>query len=99
MSVAADGSVVYAAHDFSTNLRWIPFDPVKGIVTGDASDVVTGQRGWTDIDVSPDGRQLAMRSIRAQEDIWVVGTDGSVCGRAPAMPRGIAARDGRPTAR
>jgi serine/threonine protein kinase len=77
MSVAADGSVVYAAHDFSTNLRWIPFDPVKGIVTGDASDVVTGQRGWTDIDVSPDGNQLAMRSIRAQEDIWVVGTDGS----------------------
>jgi Tol biopolymer transport system component len=77
MSVAADGSMVYAAHDFSTNLRWIPFDPVKGVVTGDASDVVTGQRGWTDIDVSPDGRRIAMRSIRAQEDIWVVGTDGS----------------------
>jgi serine/threonine protein kinase/sugar lactone lactonase YvrE len=77
MSVAADGSVVYAAHDFSTNVRSIPFDPIKGVVTGDAADVVTSQRGWVDLDVSPDGRQIAMRSIRAQEDIWVVGTDGS----------------------
>ncbi len=77
MSVAADGSVVYAAHDFSTNIRSIPFDPVKGIVTGDASDVVTGQRAWVELDVSPDGRQIAMRSTRTQEDIWVVGTDGS----------------------
>jgi Tol biopolymer transport system component len=77
MSVAADGSVVYAAHDFSTNVRSIPFDPGEGIVTGEPSDVVTAQRGWTDIDVSPDGRRIAMRSIRAQEDIWVVGTDGS----------------------
>jgi serine/threonine protein kinase/WD40 repeat protein len=77
MSVAADGSVVYAAHDFSANVRSIPFDPVKGIVTGDASDVVTGQRAWVELDVSPDGRHIAMRSIRAQEDVWVVGTDGS----------------------
>ena len=77
LSVAADGSVVYAAHDFSTNVRSIPFDPVEGIVTGDASDIVTGQRAWVELDVSPDGRQIAMRSIRAQEDVWVVGTDGS----------------------
>jgi Tol biopolymer transport system component len=77
MSVAADGSVVYAAHDNSTNVRSIAFDPVKGIVTGQPSDVVTGQRAWVDLDVSPDGRQIAMRPIRMQEDIWVVGTDGS----------------------
>jgi Tol biopolymer transport system component len=77
MSVAGDGSVVYAAHDFSTNVRSIPFDPVKGIVTGDVSDVVTGQRAWVELDVSPDGHQIAMRSIQAQEDVWVVGTDGS----------------------
>jgi dipeptidyl aminopeptidase/acylaminoacyl peptidase len=77
MSVGADGSVAYAAHDFSTNVRSLPFDPVSGTVTGDASDVVTGQRAWVELDVSPDGRQIAMRSIRAQEDIWVVGTDGS----------------------
>ena len=77
MSVAADGSVVYAAHDHSTNVRSIPFDPVKGIMTGDPSDVVTGQRAWVELDVSPDGHQIVMRSIRTQEDIWVVGTDGS----------------------
>jgi Tol biopolymer transport system component len=77
MSVAANGSIVYAAQDYSTNIRSIPIDPVKRIVTGDATDVVTGQRAWLDLDVSRDGRQIAMRSIRAQEDIWVVGTDGS----------------------
>jgi serine/threonine protein kinase len=77
MSVAGNGSVVYAAHDFSTNIRSIPLDPLNGIVTGEAVDVVSGQRAWTDLDVSPDGRHIAMRSIRAQEDIWVVGTDGS----------------------
>ena len=77
MSIAADGSVVYAAHDYSTNVRSVPFDPVKGIVTADPSDVVTGQRAWVELDVSPDGRQIAMRSFGTQEDIWVVGTDGS----------------------
>jgi Tol biopolymer transport system component len=76
LNVAADGSVVYAAHDYSTNVRSIPLDPVTGIVTGDATDVLTGQRAWVDLDISPNGRHITMRSIRAQEDIWVVGTDG-----------------------
>jgi serine/threonine protein kinase len=77
MSVAADGSVAYAAHDYSAYVRSMPFDPDKGVVTGDPTDVVTGQRAWVELDVSPDGRRIAMRSIRMQEDVWVVGTDGS----------------------
>jgi serine/threonine protein kinase len=77
LSVAATGSVIYAAHDYSTYVRSMAFDPVKGVVTGDPTDVVTGQRAWVELDVSRDGRQIAMRSIRMQEDVWVVGTDGS----------------------
>jgi dipeptidyl aminopeptidase/acylaminoacyl peptidase len=42
-----------------------------------ATDVVTGQRAWLHPDLSRDGRFLALRSFKAQEDIWVVGVDGS----------------------
>ena len=37
----------------------------------------TGQRAWLHPDVSRDGRFLALRSFKAQEDVWVVAVDGS----------------------
>ncbi len=77
MSVSADATVAYAAYDFSTAVRAVPFDPVKAAVAGPAAEVIAGRRAWTQPDVSPDGRLLALRSYRAQEDIYVVGTDGA----------------------
>lgn len=76
MSVGSDGTIVYAAYDYSTLVRSIGFDPDAGTVNGAASDIVTGQRAWLHPDVSPDGRFLALRSFRGREDIWVVGVDG-----------------------
>ena len=77
MNAATGGSVVYTAHDYRTLVKSVPFDPIKGTVTGEPSDVFTGQRTWLDLDVSPDGRFIAMRSSRTQEDVWLMGVDGS----------------------
>jgi Tol biopolymer transport system component len=77
MSVARDGTVAYTAHDFSTNVRSVAFNPVAGTIQGQPSDVITGQRAWLHPDVSPDGRLLALRSYKGQEDVWIVGVDGS----------------------
>ena len=77
MSVAPDGTIAYAAHDFGTLVRSIGFDPDTGVVTGEPRDIVTGKRSWLHPDVSLDGRFLALRSIKAQEDLWIVAVDGS----------------------
>jgi Tol biopolymer transport system component len=77
MSVGLDGTIAYAAFDYSTSVRSIGFDPVAGNVTGTAIDVVAGQRAWLHPDLSPDGRHLVLRSWKAQEDVWIVSVDGS----------------------
>jgi Tol biopolymer transport system component len=77
MSVGGDGTIAYAAFDYSTSVRSIGFDPIAGALKGAATDIVTGQRAWLHPDVSPDGRFLALRSWKAQEDIWIVAVDGS----------------------
>jgi serine/threonine protein kinase/Tol biopolymer transport system component len=76
-TVALDGTIAYAAYDYSTLVRSIGFDPISGVVNGAARDIVTGQRAWLHPDVSPDGGILALRSFKAQEDVWVVAVDGS----------------------
>jgi serine/threonine protein kinase len=77
MSVGVDGTVAYTAFDYDTLIRSIAFDPISGTVTGTAQNVVTGHRSWLHPDVSPDGRFLTMRSFKGQEDVWVVGVDGT----------------------
>ena len=78
MSVGSDGTIAYAAHDFGTLVRSIGFDPDSGVVTGEPSDIVTGKRAWLHLDVSRDGRFLALRSFKAQED----------CGSSPSTAAG-----------
>lgn len=77
MSIGRDGTLVYSSMDYDTAIRGMDFDPQTGAIAGPARDVVTGHRSWLQPDVSPDGRLLTLRSFRAQEDVWVVGTDGS----------------------
>ena len=77
MTVGLDGTIAYAAYDYSTVVRSIGFDADTGVVNGAPSDIVTGQRAWLHPDVSPDGSFLALRSFKAQEDVWVVAVDGS----------------------
>jgi Tol biopolymer transport system component len=77
-SIAAQGSTLaYAAHDYSTDVGSIAFDPVTGSATGEATRLVTGSRAWWNPDVSPDGRLITLMSARSQEDIWVMRHDGT----------------------
>lgn len=77
MNVGTDGTVVYTAFDYDTSVRAIPFEPDRGAIAGSPRDVIAGPRAWIQPDVSPDGRLIALRSFRAQEDVWIVGADGT----------------------
>jgi Tol biopolymer transport system component len=91
MTVGADGTIAYTAFDYDSAIRAAAFDPQAAEVQGAPRDVVAGHRMWLHPDVSPDGRLLTMRSYRAQEDVWVVGVDGSGLRQAtndPARDRG-----------
>jgi Tol biopolymer transport system component len=68
---------VFTAYDYDTAVRAIGFDTSSGGVVGEARDVLRSHRFWLHPDVSPDGRLLTLRSFRGQEDIWVVGVDGT----------------------
>jgi Tol biopolymer transport system component len=77
MSFGAAGALVFTAYDYDTAVRAIGFDTSSGGVVGEARDVLRSHRFWLHPDVSPDGRLLTLRSFRGQEDIWVVGVDGT----------------------
>jgi serine/threonine protein kinase len=77
MSVGANGALAYTALDYDQPVRTVAFDPHTAAVQRSPRDVAAGHRMWLHPDVSPDGRLVTMRSFRAQEDIWVVGADGS----------------------
>jgi Tol biopolymer transport system component/tRNA A-37 threonylcarbamoyl transferase component Bud32 len=75
---SGDGATIaYAAYDFTTNAASIGFDPDAGVTEGEERIIVGGTRAWMQPDVSPDGTLLALRSARAQEDIYVVNSDGT----------------------
>ena len=77
MNVGQDGTVVYTAFDYDTSVRALTFDPDRGAIEGTPRDVIAGPRSWIQPDVSPDGRLIALRSFRAQEDVWIVGVEGT----------------------
>ena len=70
-------TIAYAAYDFTTNAASIGFDPDSGVIEGEERTIVAGSRAWLQPDVSPDGTLMALRSARAQEDIYVVNSDGT----------------------
>ena len=78
MAMSADGTTIaYAAYDFTTNAMSIGFDPGTGVTDGQERIIVGGTRAWLQPDVSPDETLVALRSARAQEDIYVVNSDGT----------------------
>jgi len=77
MSVGRDGTLAYTAFNYDTAVRVLLFNPATGTIEGPPRDIIAGQRSWLHPDVSPDGRLITVRSFRGQEDVWVVGVDGS----------------------
>jgi Tol biopolymer transport system component len=78
IAISGDGATLaYAAFDFTTRVESVGLDPTTGAIEGEPQTVVAGTRAWLQPDISPDGTLLAMRSSRAQEDIYIVNRDGT----------------------
>jgi len=60
-----------------TNLHKVQFNPATGMPVGPPIPITGGAREIFGPDVSPDGRWVAFTQAGKQEDIWVVGTDGT----------------------
>jgi Tol biopolymer transport system component/predicted Ser/Thr protein kinase len=76
-TLSADGRVgAYASLIASNNIGMAPFDLRTG-TAGPVRAVTTGARAFDNVDVSGDGRSIAATSTsRAQEDVYVIPTDG-----------------------
>ncbi len=78
LSLSADGHHIAYATDVSwSNMERMAFDPVTGQVSGDPVPVTQGSRSVGDGDVSPDGSSVVYDVSGQQEDLFVVGADGT----------------------
>jgi TolB protein len=78
LSMARDGRrLAYAQRVYSSNIHRIAFDPRAGKVAGQPAAVTYGSRAPGAPSVSPDGQWLSFHSRAPQEDIFIVGKDGT----------------------
>ncbi len=73
LTISRDGKrMAYASRLIRTNIRRVPFDPVRGVVTGEPEWVTQITRRATNQNVSPDGEWLTFFSYGdPQFDIYV----------------------------
>ncbi|MEK7831732.1 MAG: protein kinase, partial [Acidobacteriota bacterium] len=73
LTISRDGKrMAYGSRLVRTNIRRAPFDPVRGVITGEAEWATQTTRRATNQDVSPDGQRLAYFSYGdPQFDIYV----------------------------
>ena len=73
LTISGDGKrMAYASRLVSTKIRRVPFDPVRGVVTGQPDWETQITRRATNQDVSPDGQWIAFFSFGdPQFDIFV----------------------------
>ncbi|HMM33665.1 MAG TPA: hypothetical protein PKA62_02895 [Thermoanaerobaculia bacterium] len=73
---SADGhAVVYQAGTSGYDLERVPVD-ARGFPSGPARNLLTDHEGIGEVRISPSGDLLAFSTWRADEDLWVVRTDG-----------------------
>jgi Tol biopolymer transport system component len=77
-SLSADGRLgLYATSSPTSNLARVRFDVRSRGVQGAFEPLTSGSREFSLQGVSPDGRQLAIKTgTRDQEDIYLIGSDG-----------------------
>ncbi|MFN0113020.1 MAG: protein kinase domain-containing protein [Blastocatellia bacterium] len=73
LTISRDGKrMAYGSRLVRTNIRRAPFDPVRGIITGESEWATQTTRRATNQDVSPDGQRLTYYSFGdPQFDIYV----------------------------
>jgi hypothetical protein len=78
MSLSADGRrVAYTERTDTSNIERIRFDREKEAGAGPPEPVTRGSLQVMYMDLSPDGEWLVFNSGGKQEDLYVIGTDGS----------------------
>jgi Tol biopolymer transport system component len=91
-SLSRDGRrIVYATASTLDEIQRVHIDPASGTALPGTEVVFRGTLSLANPDPSPDGRWLVFRTQRRQEDLFVVGTDGSGLHQLtndPAMDRG-----------
>jgi len=78
LSFARNGALAYAALEQRKTLHRIAFDPARGELAGEPSQLATDSLSLDDPDISPDGQWIACRSLRErQENILLLRSDGA----------------------
>ncbi len=78
ISFSRDGRrMLYADRSFRANLDRIAFDPAREVVGGQPVPITQGSTASNFPDLSPDGKQVVFQLFGKQEDIAVIGTDGT----------------------
>lgn len=78
LAVSHDGHrVIYTAVENRANIYKVVFDAQKEVILGSPKAVTQGTRTMSFIAVSPDGQWLAYTTAGAQEDLFVMRSDGT----------------------
>ena len=78
LNAGATGDLVYAQAEHRTNLYAVGYDPVRQVVTGGVETVAGSRETMHNFSFSPDGQRMVYDAVGvAQEDIWIVNTDGT----------------------
>jgi Tol biopolymer transport system component len=77
-SVSGDGKqIAYLALDPMTSVEKFAFDPTSGRPLGAPTAILRGSLPLIEPDISPDGQWIAIRSTGAQDDLFLLKSDGS----------------------
>jgi Tol biopolymer transport system component len=78
LSSARNGNLVYAALAQRKILRRVAFDPIRGSLAGEASQLGDASLSLDDPDISPDGDWIVCRNLReGRENVMLLRSDGS----------------------
>ena len=78
LSIARDGRhLLYASFEETSSIQRVAFDPVRERIAGEPVSILSGSLLVREIGPSPDGKWVAFSSRGAQEDIFVISSDGS----------------------
>jgi len=77
-SLARDGKrLVFADLMTLSEIRKIAFDPDRGAIAGQPATVFRAAMSVVDLGLAPSGNEIVFRPIGRQEDLFLVGTDGT----------------------
>jgi Tol biopolymer transport system component len=92
-SLTNDARIAYVSRDARSSLSRVPLDPGTLDVTGPPETITSGAIVIVRFAVSPDGTQVVFRNLGVQEDLYLIGSDGSGMRKLtddPARDRGPA---------